>query len=71
MTDSGPGIPVAERSKVVQRFYRQERSRATPGNGLGLSLVDAVARLHRASLALEDNRPGLRAVLRFDAGPAA
>src|SRR5215468_1936972 len=63
--DSGPGIPAAERQRVFQRFYRLERSRSTPGSGLGLSLVAAVAALHQVSIELTDNRPGLRVVLRF------
>ena len=50
--DHGPGIPGGERKHVLQRFYRLERSRSTPGNGLGLSLVQAVAQLHGAALAL-------------------
>jgi signal transduction histidine kinase len=70
VVDTGPGIPVEERDKVVQRFYRLERSRRTPGSGLGLSLVAAVARMHRAVLLLEDNAPGLKATLRFEARPA-
>jgi signal transduction histidine kinase len=61
VADSGPGIPVAEKPKVVERFYRGDASRCTPGVGLGLSLVDAVARLHGSELKLEDNQPGLRA----------
>jgi signal transduction histidine kinase len=63
VADTGPGIPEAERPKVVERFYRGDASRGTPGVGLGLSLVDAVARLHGSALMLEDNRPGLRAVM--------
>jgi signal transduction histidine kinase len=63
--DDGPGIPEQEHQKVFRRFYRLEGSRCTPGNGLGLSLVAAVARLHNASIALADNRPGLRVELRF------
>jgi signal transduction histidine kinase len=63
VADSGPGIPDAERSKVIERFYRGDASRGTPGVGLGLSLVDAVARLHGSSLQFEDNKPGLRAVM--------
>jgi signal transduction histidine kinase len=70
VSDSGPGIPVEERDKVVQRFYRLERSRRTPGSGLGLSLVAAVAQMHHAALILEDNAPGLKATLRFEAKPA-
>lgn len=65
VADTGPGIPPAFREKVLQRFYRLEESRTTPGNGLGLSLVSAVAVLHGASLDLWENEPGLRCVLRF------
>ena len=61
VADSGPGIADAEKPKVVERFYRGDLSRGTPGVGLGLSLVDAVARLHGSTLLLEDNAPGLRA----------
>jgi signal transduction histidine kinase len=59
IADSGPGIPEAERQQVFQRFYRLEKSRTSPGNGLGLSLVAAVARIHGMTLRLDDNRPGL------------
>ncbi len=59
--DNGPGIPDAEREQVLRRFYRLDHSRTTPGSGLGLSLVAAVAELHGAVLRLEDMRPGLRA----------
>jgi signal transduction histidine kinase len=52
--DSGPGIPIDDRSRVMDRFVRLERSRTTPGNGLGLSLVAAVAKLHAAQLSLDD-----------------
>src|SRR5262245_45672512 len=65
LMDSGPGIPVADRTRVFQRFYRTESSRSTPGSGLGLSLVEAVAALHRVSIELTDNCPGLCVVLRF------
>lgn len=57
--DTGPGIPCAERAKVLQRLYRLDQSRSTPGHGLGLSLVAAVASLHGATVALEDANPGL------------
>lgn len=63
VADSGPGIPANERSRAVQRFYRGDASRHAEGVGLGLSLVDAVTRLHGGELRLEDNLPGLRAVL--------
>jgi signal transduction histidine kinase len=61
VSDRGPGIPQADRSRVVDRFVRLEQSRSLPGSGLGLSLVSAVARLHGGELKLEDNAPGLRA----------
>ena len=61
VADSGPGIGDEDKPKVVERFYRGDSSRGTPGVGLGLSLVDAVARLHGSILRLEDNHPGLRA----------
>lgn len=57
--DSGMGIPEAERDKVFQRFYRSEQSRTTPGSGLGLSLVQAVTKLHNIKVTLRDNAPGL------------
>lgn len=68
VADSGPGIPADERENVFRHFYRVEPSRSTPGNGLGLSLVAAVARLHRATIRLEDNNPGLRIVLHLPVG---
>ena len=58
--DDGPGIPPAERSRVVERFYRLDQSRL-PGNGLGLSIVTAIASLHWGTLYLEDATPGLLA----------
>ena len=57
VADTGPGIPEDERENVLRRFYRLDRSRGTPGSGLGLSLVGAVARLHGARLSLSDNAP--------------
>jgi signal transduction histidine kinase len=45
---------------VLQRFFRLEASRSTPGNGLGLSLAEAIARLHDSKLVLSDHEPGLR-----------
>ena len=60
VADNGPGIPEGERKQVFQRFYRLEKSRTSPGNGLGLSLVEAVASFHGMTLTLEDNQPGLR-----------
>ncbi|MGY8666844.1 HAMP domain-containing sensor histidine kinase [Bradyrhizobium sp. UFLA05-109] len=65
ITDDGPGIPKDQQDHVFKRFYRLEQSRYTPGNGLGLSLVAAIARLHGAEIALRDNAPGLTIQLRF------
>jgi signal transduction histidine kinase len=59
--DNGPGIPAEERDKVTQRFYRLDKSRNLPGNGLGLAIVQAIATLHRGRLELGDARPGLSA----------
>ena len=68
VADSGPGVPPEEREAVLRRFYRLEPARSTPGSGLGLSLVAAVAELHEATLELEDNAPGLLVRLRFRRG---
>ena len=65
ITDDGPGIPPCEHEHVFKRFYRLEQSRYTPGNGLGLSLVAAVARLHGARIEMCDNAPGLKVKLSF------
>jgi signal transduction histidine kinase len=71
VADRGPGIPEADRGRVVERFVRLEQSRSAPGSGLGLSLASAVARLHGGELKLEDNHPGLRSVIALPrAGPA-
>jgi signal transduction histidine kinase len=73
VADNGPGIPHEYRDQAVRRFFRLEASRSTPGTGLGLSLVSAVAKLHGARLSLEDNAPGLKASVAFErqerAGP--
>jgi signal transduction histidine kinase len=63
--DNGPGIPAGERDKVLRRFYRVANSRSTPGNGLGLALVAAIATLHSARIELSDNHPGLRVQMTF------
>ena len=65
VSDTGPGIPAAEHENVLRRFYRIEKSRTTPGSGLGLALVKAVVDLHEARLDLADNAPGLRVALHF------
>jgi signal transduction histidine kinase len=67
IADDGPGIPADQHEHVFKRFYRLERSRYTPGNGLGLSLVAAVARLHGARMEMVDNSPGLKLRLWFSA----
>jgi signal transduction histidine kinase len=63
VADHGPGIPEADRARVLERFVRLEQSRTPPGSGLGLSLVAAVAHLHGGDVRLESNKPGLRVVL--------
>ncbi|MGH8679021.1 MAG: sensor histidine kinase [Burkholderiales bacterium] len=65
VSDTGLGIPESERDHVLERFVRLEDSRHTPGNGLGLSLVRAVSRLHNAELLLGDANPGLIVTIRF------
>jgi signal transduction histidine kinase len=67
VADNGPGIAAEDRGRVVERFVRLEQSRTEPGSGLGLSLVAAVAQLHKGELRLEDNAPGLRAVMELPA----
>jgi signal transduction histidine kinase len=68
VSDSGPGIAEADRSRVVERFVRLEQSRSKPGSGLGLSLASAVARLHGGELKFEDNTPGLKSVIALPRG---
>jgi len=63
VADDGPGIPAAERDKAAERFYRGDASRGSPGHGLGLAEVAAVAKLHGGALELTDNAPGLKATL--------
>jgi signal transduction histidine kinase len=70
VSDNGPGISAAEKGKVVERFYRGDASRGTPGVGLGLSLVQAVAKLHGSNLELLDQAPGLSVVLAIPADAA-
>jgi signal transduction histidine kinase len=72
VSDTGPGVPQADRERVLQRFARLETSRSTPGTGLGLTLVKAIADLHNARLELTDNGPGLRVTVMFaQPAPAA
>jgi signal transduction histidine kinase len=70
VTDTGPGVPEADRARVVERFVRMENSRHQPGAGLGLSLVVAVAEAHGGRVELDegpgaigDSGPGLRVAL--------
>ncbi|MEO1248766.1 MAG: HAMP domain-containing sensor histidine kinase, partial [Pseudomonadota bacterium] len=69
IADTGPGITEEDRERVLNRFVRLDEARSTAGSGLGLSLVDAVARLHDAKLTLDDNQPGLRISLVFPSPP--
>ena len=65
-SDNGPGIPEDEYEKVVQRFYRLDQSRTTPGSGLGLALVFAVLKLHQFELSFSDNKPGVCVCVSID-----
>jgi signal transduction histidine kinase len=72
VADDGPGIPADQRERAKQRFVRLDAARSSvPGSGLGLSLVDAVAKLHDGRLELLDNEPGLKVRLSFRPVPAA
>jgi signal transduction histidine kinase len=71
VADDGPGIPERDRPKAAERFFRGDLSRGTPGVGLGLSLVQAIAKLHGGSLELGDNNPGLRASIIIERGARA
>ena len=71
VADAGPGIPPPERARVLGRFVRLDAARSTPGSGLGLALVAAVADLHGIALTFEDNHPGLRVRLDFPGEDAA
>jgi signal transduction histidine kinase len=68
VADNGPGIPEADRGRVKDRFVRLDAARGGSGSGLGLSIVAAAAKLHGGELRLEDNHPGLRAVLTLVSG---
>jgi signal transduction histidine kinase len=72
ISDKGPGIPPGERANVFRRFYRLDRSRGSPGNGLGLSMVAAIAELHGVSIQLTENIPhGLKVTLAFPSAGTA
>jgi len=70
VADNGPGIPEGEEARATQRFYRCATEETRAGIGLGLSVVEAVARLHDGSLSLASNHPGLRAEIRLPSAPA-
>jgi signal transduction histidine kinase len=63
IADHGAGIAVLDRARVTDRFVRLEGSRSRPGSGLGLSMAQAILKLHGGELRIEDNAPGLRVVL--------
>ena len=65
ISDTGPGIARELRQKVLEPFFRLDASRSSPGSGLGLTLVKAIAVRHAATLSLEDNDPGLRVRISF------
>ncbi|GJL81395.1 MAG: two-component sensor histidine kinase [marine bacterium B5-7] len=69
VSDNGPGIPLEKRKDVLEPFHRLNRNRSTPGTGLGLALVAAIAERHSATLELDDNQPGLVVRLRFNSVP--
>src|SRR5580704_4344213 len=70
VADDGPGITAADKPRATERFFRGDTSRGTPGVGLGLAIVDAVAKLHGGALHLIDNHPGLRALMVLPVGAA-
>jgi signal transduction histidine kinase len=70
VSDNGPGVPEEDRARVLRRFYRLDRSRGTPGSGLGLALVAAAAKLHGAAPVLADAGPGLRVTVDLSAARA-
>jgi signal transduction histidine kinase len=71
ISDTGPGVPESDRARIFERFYRLDASRTTRGDGLGLSLVAAVAELHGAEIVVEDNRPGLRMIMKIPGAATA
>lgn len=71
VADDGPGIPDSEKSRVVEKFQRGKGQESKPGSGLGLSLVDAIARLHGGTFSLADNHPGLIASLSLPLKPGS
>jgi signal transduction histidine kinase len=70
VADNGPGVPVSERARIFERFYRAAGARAAPGAGLGLSLVAAIAELHEGRFSALDNAPGLKIVVEIPVAEA-
>jgi two-component system sensor histidine kinase TctE len=71
VSDTGPGVPPQERERIFDRFYRGERSGKPAGHGLGLSIAESIANLHRFKLTVEDNSPGARFELSAAAAASA
>ncbi len=69
VADTGSGIPEADRQRVLRRFVRLDRSRSSPGHGLGLAMAEAIAELHEGRIILSDNNPGLRVRVQFPPAP--
>jgi signal transduction histidine kinase len=69
VADTGPGMTPAQQGRATERFFRGDASRGTPGVGLGLSLVQAVARLHGGTLEFANQHPGLAATIHFPGKP--
>jgi signal transduction histidine kinase len=67
VADNGPGVPRSDQKRIFERFYRVDQARDTPGDGLGLSLVAAIAELHGANFYADDNAPGLKIAIAFPA----
>ncbi|MGN6374555.1 MAG: sensor histidine kinase, partial [Sphingomonas sp.] len=63
VADDGPGVAIEDRERITRRFARLDSSRRTPGHGLGLNLVVAVAQVHGGAVTIDDNRPGLRVTM--------
>ena len=63
VADDGAGVDAVDHDRIMRRFVRLDTSRTAPGNGLGLSLVAAIATMHGGFVSLTDNKPGLRATI--------
>jgi signal transduction histidine kinase len=65
VADSGRGVPQSQLGRIAQRFVTLDGARGGAGSGLGLAIANAAAKLHGGELVLQDNEPGLRAILRL------